>query len=68
LNNIRKHNSDIRYAYIHRILKEEGRVEFVANSDSNYCIPFENRIDYTNNWQLDIADLYRGTFAEAILE
>jgi predicted transcriptional regulator len=56
LNDIRKYNSDIQYAYIQRITKKEGILEFVADADSNYFIPFDGKFDYNNDGILDAAD------------
>ncbi len=56
LNEVRKHNEKITYAYIERPTKELGIWEFIADADSNYYIPFENSLDPNGDGKLDAAD------------
>ena len=56
LNEIRKHNEKIQWAYILRLTKEPGILEFVADADSNFYLPFESSIDFNNDGKLDAAD------------
>lgn len=56
LNEIRKRNEKIQWAYIQRRTNIQGIFEFVADADSNYYIDFSDSLDYNNDGKLDNAD------------
>ncbi len=56
LNEIRKNNDKIQWAYIYRTTDVPGIWSFVADADSNYYVPFENTLDPNNDGVLDAAD------------
>lgn len=55
LNDIRKNNPDITWAYIWRPTEQEGIWEFVVDADSNYFIP-DTGLDYNFDQQVTEAD------------
>lgn len=56
LNEIRKHNQNIKWVYIYRKTNQPGIWSFIADADSNYYVPFENGLDPNDDGKLVIAD------------
>lgn len=55
LTEVRNNNPDITYVYILRPTEQEGIWEFIADTDSNYYIPFDET-DYNYDGTVDDAD------------
>lgn len=55
LNDIRNRNPGIRYAYIYRLRSNEQKLEFIADADSNFFIPFVSQ-DANVDGKMDVAD------------
>lgn len=56
LNEIRRRNTKIEFAYIQRPTRDPGILEFIADADSNYYIPLEGAVDMNGDGRMDFQD------------